>query len=628
MWNNKPNRDYSRNDALSREVKRIHLGSEGEWPGNLPAPVEQSWKRCLENYNLIPDQVPHADVLTHSEMRQLTGQYEELLSIAGSEVERLFVRLVDSEYLVSLASPEGVMMLFHCDYQFLGDMADFGVLPGSIWKEEKQGTNGVGTCLLEGRSMTIIGDQHFGAPIKNLTCTTSPVFGQAQAIDCILNVTTAHKVDNRTNRVVHDIVERTSRRIENRYFAKLYPSYRLLRLTRDGHMGDISEEARLAIDDNGRIIASSSYLSSLLDRTSAQLIGESVETVFEMDRKLEDIRPEQTLTLNFGPKALQATISGSERRRSEVLFRSKSAIPDLTSFIRQAPATNEKQALESDLAMKFERARRLLSAGLSITISGETGAGKTDFAQRIARSSSSEGSDLVFIDCSAIDGATATEIFAQIGLKSRPLCVILDQVERLDEKGQAALLGLCESAEQDDMRKLAVISVTNSGLDQCVKSGTFREALAHRLNGASFVLEPLRMHPDLQRRIEDLLIFEVKAARKEPISLDKEAMLVLEKYHWPGNLRELRNALLHAIALCDEDIIGLEHLPEEIVNEIARKDLTARSQSEAARIEAALRFNSGNVTRTARYLGMSRATLYRKIQIQKVRIENDAQQGG
>lgn len=73
------------------------------------------------------------------------------------------------------------------------------------------------------------------------------------------------------------------------------------------------------------------------------------------------------------------------------------------------------------------------------------------------------------------------------------------------------------------------------------------------------------------------------------------------------------------MALADGPSVRLSHLPAEIVEQIARKDLTARSQSEAARIEAALRHNGGNVSLTARYLGVSRATLYRKIQIGKAR---------
>ena len=105
------------------------------------------------------------------------------------------------------------------------------------------------------------------------------------------------------------------------------------------------------------------------------------------------------------------------------------------------------------------------------------------------------------------------------------------------------------------------------------------------------------------------------------LELEGDSRLVLLHYHWPGNLRELRNTLRHAVALADGKQIGLEHLPDNIVEELARKDLTARSQSEASKIEAALRYNGGNVSLTARYLGVSRATLYRKIQIQKARGE-------
>jgi transcriptional regulator of acetoin/glycerol metabolism len=105
------------------------------------------------------------------------------------------------------------------------------------------------------------------------------------------------------------------------------------------------------------------------------------------------------------------------------------------------------------------------------------------------------------------------------------------------------------------------------------------------------------------------------------VVLDEKARLVLANYHWPGNLRELRYALRHAAALADGNSIELDHLPTNIVSEIARKDLTARSQAEVSRIEAALRYNGGNVSRTAKHLGVSRATLYRKIQIQKTREE-------
>jgi transcriptional regulator of acetoin/glycerol metabolism len=119
--------------------------------------------------------------------------------------------------------------------------------------------------------------------------------------------------------------------------------------------------------------------------------------------------------------------------------------------------------------------------------------------------------------------------------------------------------------------------------------------------------------------INDLFRIESRNSGRTGLRLSEEARLVMLNYHWPGNLRELRNAIRHAVVLAEADTIDLEHLPEDMVSEIARTDLTARSQSQASRIEAALRHNGGNVSLTARYLGVSRATLYRKIQIQKSR---------
>ncbi len=145
--------------------------------------------------------------------------------------------------------------------------------------------------------------------------------------------------------------------------------------------------------------------------------------------------------------------------------------------------------------------------------------------------------------------------------------------------------------------------------------------LMHRLKGGQVALAPLRAAPDLDATINDLFHVERTTLGRPDVEMDDDARLVLSHYHWPGNLRELRNTLRHAVALADGKMIGMEHLPDDIVDEIARKDLTARSQSEASKIEAALRYNGGNVSLTARYLGVSRATLYRKIQIQKARDE-------
>ena len=191
----------------------------------------------------------------------------------------------------------------------------------------------------------------------------------------------------------------------------------------------------------------------------------------------------------------------------------------------------------------------------------------------------------------------------------------------MDQTRQTALLALLESDRQAGANGIGVIVISTQDLDQLVRDNRMRMDLMHRLKGGQVYLAPLRAAPDLEATISDLFRVEREALGKPLLEMDENARLVLTHYHWPGNLRELRNTLRHAVALADGKMIGMEHLPDDIVDEIARKDLTARSQSEASKIEAALRYNSGNVSLTARYLGVSRATLYRKIQISKARSE-------
>lgn len=604
-------------DPLSSEIEHI-LRARGVPQVNLPDLVEQSWKRCLADYNLLPDSVPRASVLSHSEIQVVMQEREEFLRIAEPEVERLFRQLVDAEYLVSLASPQGAMVLFRCDYQYLGELAGSGVLPGSIWSEDQQGTNGVGTCLRLGKPVTIVGSQHYGSAIQQLTCLTAPVLGRNGAIESVINVTTARNADARVNRMVQNIVERSARRIENGYFGRVNRRNTLLRIIDSGEIADIAEEGRLALDENGRILDASSFASSLLGQRSDQFVGQSAEEVFEMDQALSDIRPDAPVTLNFRGRQFQAILSTPEARiRSQQrgVVVGKSATPAL----RTVDLAEEVLRINPILSQAMDRARRLLSAGLALVVTGESGSGKTAFAKAVARISFGEDSEIVFIDCASLEAQGDLGTLLQRRLNSARCCLLIDRIDEMGEAHQNALLALLENDRQASANGIGVIVISSQDLDQLVRDGKMRVDLMHRIKGGQVALAPLRAAPDLEATILHLFQIERDALGKPDLTMDQDTQLVLTHYHWPGNLRELRNTLRHAVALADGKQVGLEHLPDDIVDEIAGKDLTARSQSEASKIEAALRYNGGNVSLTARYLGVSRATLYRKIQIQKAR---------
>ena len=614
MWETEAHGARANTDNVTKEIASI-LRSRGSDEARLPDLVEQSWKRCLTDYNLLPDAVPRASVLSHSEIRLRMEEREEFMRIAEPEVERLFRQLVDSEYLVSLATTEGAMVLFRCDYQYLGELAGSGVIPGSVWLEDQQGTNGVGTCLRVGKPVIIAGTQHYGAGIMRLTCLTAPVLGRGGAIESVINVTTARHADARVNRMVQNIVTRSARRIENGYFGRLNRRNLMLRIVDDGAITDLADEGRLALDDHGRIIDGSSFTSQLLGQPLDDLAGQSAEELFEMDLALSDIRPDTPISLTYRGRSLQAVLSVPETFRRAPLGLVGPALPTR----RQASLAEETLRINPILSQALDRARRLLSVGLPVVVTGETGVGKTAFAKTVAHSCHSDAQDIVYVDCAAPDRRAELDLLIQRLQAGQRSCLVVDRIDEMDESFQTALLAALESDRQSGAHLVGLIGISTKDLDQLVAENRLRHDLMQRLNGGQVTLANLRSVPDLEATILDLFGMEREALGKPGATLDEDARRMLSHYHWPGNVRELRNCLRHTVALSDGRRVGLEHLPETIVAKVAGKDLTARSQSEASKIEAALRYNGGNVSLTARYLGVSRATLYRKIQIQKAR---------
>src|ERR1700730_1929490 len=311
MWEKERVEDRGGRGPLWKEIAKLRRLGGDETGEQFPEVVADSWTRCLADYHLQPDRLPPATVLDRSEMRNLTDTYDELLAIASPEIDRLFERLVDNEFLVSFASPQGAFLLFRCGHKYLSDMSKCGFLPGSIWSEEQQGTNGVGTCLALGKGVIIAGKQHYGTAIRSLTCITAPVRNSG-AIQGVLNLTTARSDDARTNRLLEDIVTRAARRVESRYFSHMHRHSILMHLSRGAASGDRAKEGRLALDSAGRIIAVSPHVATLTGFPTDDLIGRSVDEAFDLDAPLCNIRPQKPIGLILKGKPIQGIFSFPE----------------------------------------------------------------------------------------------------------------------------------------------------------------------------------------------------------------------------------------------------------------------------------------------------------------------------
>jgi sigma-54 dependent transcriptional regulator, acetoin dehydrogenase operon transcriptional activator AcoR len=183
---------------------------------------------------------------------------------------------------------------------------------------------------------------------------------------------------------------------------------------------------------------------------------------------------------------------------------------------------------------------------------------------------------------------------------------------------------------------LHVISATHRDICQMIQCGEFREDLYYRLNGITLHLPLLRDREDKADLIRTLL--QEENADQGTAELAEDAFQRLLDYAWPGNIRQLRNALRTASALCRDGVIRLSNLPQEILHTDARSTpplsagnsspgptmalpSAALREAECAALLRELERMHWNISRTAQALGISRNTLYRKIHKHNIVLE-------
>jgi transcriptional regulator with PAS, ATPase and Fis domain len=291
---------------------------------------------------------------------------------------------------------------------------------------------------------------------------------------------------------------------------------------------------------------------------------------------------------------------------------------------------------------------RVAATDSTVLITGETGTGKELTAELIHRRSRRREKPFASINCAAIpDGLFESELFgyergaftgAQTAREGKLQyaqggTLFLDEVGDMNLYAQAKILRAIETrtvqrlgGNRDIAVNLRVIAATNQNLEQLTSQHRFRQDLYFRLNVARIHLPPLR------ERVEDIaplaraLLEElsVRFERSVP-SLDAEVIALFAEYEWPGNVRELRNVVESALVFSRSERIAVADLPPYLCGLFA--NATKRRAGERQRIVAALRAAGGNRVETARLLGFSRMTLYRKM-VKYALSADDAQEGG
>jgi sigma-54 dependent transcriptional regulator, acetoin dehydrogenase operon transcriptional activator AcoR len=310
------------------------------------------------------------------------------------------------------------------------------------------------------------------------------------------------------------------------------------------------------------------------------------------------------------------------------------------------PLTLEILAGEDPQMLRNMRsAYRIADSNVSVLIQGPTGSGKEAFAHAIHLVSSRAAGPFVAVNCAAIpETLIESELFGykpgaftgarREGMRGKLLqsssgTLFLDEIgdmplalqtrlRRVLEEREIVPLG-SETATKVDLH---VIAASHRNLRDMIARGGFREDLYYRLNGITLELPALKDRADRERVIHRALAAETGNGR--PAAIEMDALQRLLEYPWPGNIRELRNVIRTALAICDGGVVRRIDLPREIreTHEVAESpaDQASRTSTlsplrvaERAALARIIEECRGNMTRTAAHLGISRNTLYRKM---------------
>jgi transcriptional regulator of acetoin/glycerol metabolism len=246
----------------------------------LDARVRDSWRRCLAQHHLSPDQAQHPAVVSVAQLRQRQERAERLCSIARVEMAGL-ARLLNAPVGVTLTDHDGVILGYTGAANFADIARRAGLREGAIWSEATQGTNGMGTCLAIREPVLIEADQHFLSRNVALTCCAAPILDSRGQLVGALNISGHLRLSAAPTLA---LVRMAVQNIENRALLAQHRREHLLRFHPHREFISTAGEGILAIGADGRIVgANLAALEWLGAPGHAALCGQSVEHLFGLD---------------------------------------------------------------------------------------------------------------------------------------------------------------------------------------------------------------------------------------------------------------------------------------------------------------------------------------------------------
>ena len=597
--------------------------------------IAQSWYRSVVQHRLDPATATRLDILCAEDIRRHQQQHQEYLDIASQGVSGLARRVVPAGFAVLLSDEHGITL----DARLPSEHSPYsrsGLVVGARWDESIAGTNGIGTTLAAAEPLIIHRQEHFLDANARLSCSVAPIFDAQGLLRGCLNATCLNNDGPKESQYLTlQLVILYARLIENAHFRQRYRDRLTLSLKPIDEIADLANEQLLALDDSGRVIGANRAAFVAHDQAAnRRLPGSLIDQLLPMG-------VDELLRLsNGGARGLrlralhdEALLDLSLRIPSD-----KHRVAPVPTKVQQPrhPGLDQLAGADPTLQQAVRRLRKVIDKDIAILVTGETGTGKEAFARAIHQASARRCGPFVALNCAAIpESLIESELFGyrggsftgaeKKGMKGKLELanggtLFLDEIGDMPTHLQTRLLRVLAEREISPIGASApvaldiqVVCATHQDLDAMLRDKGFREDLFYRLNGMNLRLPPLRERSDRGQLLDGLLA-------AQGMRMTDEARQCLLDAPWPGNIRQLLNALRYAVALAEDGCIELDCLPEELLRGTAAVSVDSPGGSGLLEV---LRRHRWNISATANELGVARSTLYRQMKKQGLVQPND-----
>ena len=655
-----------------REVRAAweRFVDSGALATDLRTSIAQSWQRC-KNHQVTTDRAM-APFVADAELFRHRSKYASLRHAARCALENSRTFLSDANSIMILTDASGLIIDTEGDARVADAGRQVHLEPGGRWSEADIGTNAIGTAMAESKPVQIHGAEHFCSKVQRWTCAAVPVHDPADGellgvVDIsgpastfnpqslALAVSVGHHVES----VLARSIKQDHEELLCHFLAKrsIWANEDCILLDRRGTILHASERALRTIRDSRR--------GNGDDTPTGFLKALPLE---EWPVKLKELLPNASFDLiNTDSAGIGAVVvlrarrhlpiaDRDVRKQKSVLERCEAAFPPKYSTLRPIPPGTPVVSRSPDARLAqtpevppvrlqslatgfiaddrrvraiFRQIENAAARKISILIRGETGTGKEQLA-RHAHAASGRSGPFVPVNCAALpESLIEAELFGYVegaftgarrggatGLvkEADGGTLFLDEIGDMPVALQAVLLRLLDDWTVRPLGGVStkvdvfLVSATNASLDKAIAERRFRPDLLYRLNTLEVTLPRLADRSDFDAIVRHLL-----DAIDPNYRIAHETLAELAARPWPGNIRELRNILARLTLGAADGLPDKTSLAALIGQAPATTSSGSLHEIQLANILMVHTETAGNISETARRLGISRNTVYRAL---------------